>query len=149
MNRVPAGAQLTVLVVLTVVLAMLELMFQFAYVGPVPLPIGTLVIVLTMPWLVRETASALPTSLGAALVPVVWFLVTAVFGAFGPGGDSLLVPAWQTLLLLATGLLVGLFCFRRAVERIARAAAEAREERTVRPSDPRIGKRIGKAGTTS
>lgn len=148
MNRVPAGAQLTVLVVVTVVLAMLELMFQFTYVGPVPLPIGTLLIVLTMPWLVRESAEALPTSVGAALVPVLWFLVTAVFGAFGPGGDSLLVPAWQTLLLLATGVLVGLVCFRRAVERIARAA-EAREERPARPSDPRIGKRIGKAGRTS
>ena len=140
MNRVPAGAQLTVLVVLTVLLAMLELMFQFAYIGPVPLPMGTLVILLTMPWLVRETAAALPTSVGAALVPVVWFVVTAVFGAFGPGGDSLLVPAWQTLLLLATGVLVGLVCFRRAVERIARDGAGAREERPARPSDPRIGK---------
>lgn len=140
MNRVPAGAQLTVLVVLTVLLAALELMFQYAYVGPVPLPMGTVVILLTMPWLVRATAEAWPSTVGAALVPVVWFAVTAVFGAFGPGGDSLLAPVWQTLLLLATGVLVGLFCYRRALDRIAAASAEARKERPVRPSDPRIGK---------
>lgn len=139
MNRVPAGAQITVLVVLTVLLAALELMFQFTYVGPVPLPIGTLVILLTMPWLVRAATEAWPTSAGAALVPVVWFLATAVVGAFGPGGDSLLVPAWQTLLLLATGVLVGLFCFRRAVDRTAAAAAASGAADPARPSDPRIG----------
>jgi Na+/melibiose symporter-like transporter len=138
-NRVPAGAQLTVLVVLTVLLATLELMFQFAYIGPVPLPIGTLVIVLTMPWLVRTTVEAWPTTPGAALVPVVWFVVTVVFGLFGPGGDTLLVPAWQTLVLLVAGVLTGLFCFRRAVDRMAAAAAAAREDRSTRPSDPRIG----------
>jgi len=143
-NRVPAGAQLTVLVVLTVLLAALELMFQFAYLGPVPLPVGTVVILLTMPWLVRASAEAWPTTAGAALVPVLWFVATAVLGAFGPGGDSLLVPVWQTLLLLATGVLVGLFCYRRAVDRIAAAAAEVRQERPARPSDPRMG-RAGKS----
>ncbi|MDQ4119155.1 MAG: hypothetical protein M3235_19665 [Actinomycetota bacterium] len=145
MNRVPAGAQLTVVVVLTVLLAALELMFQFVYVGPVPLPVGTLAIVATMPWLVRAAVEARPTTAGAALVPVVWFVATAVVGAFGPGGDSLLVPAWQTLLLLAAGVLVGMVCFRRAVDRLAPASAEARPERPARPPDPRIGK----AGTTS
>ncbi len=135
--RVPAGAQLTVLVVLTVLLAVLELMFQSAYIGPVPLPIGTLVIVLTMPWLVRTTVETWPTTGGAAMVPVVWFLTTAVVGALGPGGDTLLVPTWQTLLLLATGVLVGLFCFRRAVDRMA---AADRERTPARPPDPRIGK---------
>ncbi|TCK26527.1 hypothetical protein [Pseudonocardia endophytica] len=139
MNRVPAGAQLTVLMVVTVLLAVLELMFQFTYLGPVPLPIGALVIVLTMPWLVRTTVDAWPTTAGAALVPVVWFLVTVVFGLLGPGGDTLLVAAWQTLLLLVVGVLTGLFCFRRNVDRMIAAAAAAREERSTRPSDPRIG----------
>ena len=139
MTRVPAGTQLAVLVVLTVLLAALELMFQFTYIGPVPLPIGTLAILLTMPWLVRATVEAWPTTAGAALVPVVWFLATALIGVFGPGGDSLLVPAWQTLLLLATGVLVGLFCFRRAVDRLAGAAGGPREDRPARPPDPRIG----------
>jgi hypothetical protein len=139
-NRVPAGAQLTVIVVLTLVLSALELMFQYSYVGPVPLPIGTMVILLTMPWMVRASVEAWPSSGGAALVPVLWFVATAVFGAFGPGGDSLLVPVWQTLVLLATGVLVGLFCFRRAVDRLVGEKARADEERPARPSDPRIGK---------
>lgn len=140
MTRAPAGAQLTVLFVTTALLAVLELMFQSAYLGAVPLPFGTLTIVLTMPWLVRATVEAWPTTSGAAAVPVLWFLTTAVVGAFGPGGDSLLVPTWQTLLLLATGVLVGLFCFRRAVDRLAAAAADTAEQQPTRPSDPRIGK---------
>lgn len=137
MNRVSAAAQLTVLVLLAVLLAVLELMFQSTYLGPVPLPLGTLGIVLSMPWLVRATVEAWPTTAGAALVPVVWFLATGVFGAFGPGGDALLVPTWQTLLLLASGVLVGLFCYRRAADRIASAADTG--NRSARPSDPRIG----------
>lgn len=139
MNRVSPAAQLTVLAVLTVLLAVLELLFQSEYIGVVPLPLGTVLIVLTMPWLVRSAVEAWPTTAGAAAVPVLWFVVTAVVGAFGPGGDSLLVPTWQTLLLLATGVIVGLFCFRRAVDGLAASSATPAGDRPSRPSDPRIG----------
>ncbi|RZT84057.1 hypothetical protein EV383_0891 [Pseudonocardia sediminis] len=120
------------LLVLSVLLAVLELIFQSLYIGPVPVPLGTLMILLTMPWLVRATVEVLPSVGGAAAPILVWFLTTAVVGALGPGGDVLLPLvsgsslAWQTPLLLFTGVAVGLVCFRRAVERLAEQAADAR-----------------------
>lgn len=112
------GPMLALLLVLSVLLAVLELMFQSLYVGPVPVPLGTLGILLSMPWLVRTTAELLPNVGGAAAPVLVWFLVTAVVGAFGPGGDVLLPGTWQTVLLLLTGVVVGLVCFRRAMDRM-------------------------------
>lgn len=114
------------LLVLSVLLAVLELIFQSLYIGPVPVPLGTLMILLTMPWLVRATVEVLPNVGGAAAPILVWFLTTAVVGALGPGGDVLLPLTWQTLLLLFSGVAVGLVCFRRAVERLAEQAADAR-----------------------
>ncbi len=110
---------LVALLVISVLLAVLELMFQSLYIGPVPVPVGTLMILLSMPWLVGATAELLPSPGGAAAPILVWFLTTAVVGAFGPGGDTLLPAAWQTLLLLFTGVTVGLVCFRRAVDRMS------------------------------
>lgn len=123
MTRTP---MLITLLVVSVLLAVLELMFQSLYIGPVPVPAGTLMILLSMPWLVRASAEELPSIGGAAAPILAWFLTTAVVGAFGPGGDTLLPATWQTLLLLFTGATVGLVCFRRAVDRLAQEAAERR-----------------------
>ncbi|MBW0106622.1 hypothetical protein [Pseudonocardia sp. KRD291] len=123
MTRTP---MLLALLVISILLAVLELMFQSLYIGPVPVPAGTLMILLTMPWLVRATVAELPSAGGAAAPILVWFLTTAVVGAFGPGGDMLLPLSWQTLLLLFTGVAVGMVCFRRAVDRLAGEAAGAR-----------------------
>lgn len=117
---------LLALLMISVLLAVLELMFQSLYIGPVPVPAGTLMILLSLPWLVRATVEELPSSGGAAAPILIWFLTTAVVGAFGPGGDMLLPLTWQTLLLLLTGVVVGLFCFRRAVDRLAEDAARER-----------------------
>ena len=119
------GPMLGLLLVLSILLSVLELMFQSLYIGTVPVPAGTLAILLTMPWLVRTSAELMPGPGGAAAPVLLWFLVTAVVGAFGPGGDVLLPLTWQTLLLLASGVVVGLICFRRAVERQSAAAAAA------------------------
>lgn len=130
------------LLMLSVLLAVLELMFQSLYLGPVPVPLGTLGILLSMPWLVRTFSEVLPTVGGAAAPILVWFLTTAVVGAFGPGGDMLLSPSWQTVLLLLTGVVVGLVCFRRAVDRLAeegsgqRTASGARTDTTTRKARP-------------
>ena len=123
MTRTP---MLLALLMISVLLAVLELMFQALYIGAVPVPAGTLMILLSMPWLVRATVEELPSPGGAAAPILVWFLTTAVVGAFGPGGDVLLPLTWQTLLLLFSGVAVGLVCFRRAVDRLAEEAAGKR-----------------------
>lgn len=139
MNR---GPMLGALLMLSVLLSVLELMFQALYLGPVPVPLGTLGILLTMPWLVRTCSELLPSPGGAAAPILVWFLTTAVVGAFGPGGDTLLPLSWQTVLLLLTGVVVGLVCFRRAVDRMAeeasgqRTASGARPDTTTRKARP-------------
>lgn len=120
------GPMVAALLVLSVLLAVLELMFQSLYIGPVPVPLGTLGILLSMPWLVRMSAGVLPSPGGAAAPILAWFLTTAVVGGFGPGGDTLLPLTWQTVLLLLTGVVVGLVCFRRAVDRLAEEAAARR-----------------------
>lgn len=133
------GPMLGMLLLISVLLTVLELMFQGFYIGPVPLPLGSLAILASMPWLVRATTEVLPSTAGAAAPVLVWFLVTAVVGAFGPGGDMLLPGTWQTMLLLLTGVVVGLVCFRRAVDRLAQQeSADRAPER--RNHDPRVRK---------
>ena len=136
MTREP---MLAMLLLISVLMAVLELMFQGLYVGSVPVPLGSLGVLLTMPWLVRTTVELLPSAGGAAAPVLVWFLVTAGVGAFGPGGDTLLPGTWQTVLLLLTGVVVGLVCFRRAADRLAQQAADAGAGRRSN-EDPRIRK---------
>ncbi|MFP5023126.1 hypothetical protein [Pseudonocardia phyllosphaerae] len=108
-----------VLLVVSVLLVAFELCYQMLYVGPVPVPLGTLIVVVSLPWLVHVTATELlPTPVGAAAPIVVWFLATLVLGMLGPGGDVLLPATWQSLLLLAAGAAAGLITYRRELERI-------------------------------
>ncbi|NMI00698.1 hypothetical protein [Pseudonocardia acidicola] len=107
---------LALLLVDSALLAAGELMFQPLYLGAVPAPIGTLAVLLTMPWLVRSAALVAPTP-GVAGSPVlIWLLVVGVLGLGGPGGDVLLPATWQSLLLVVAGLGAGLLTLRRVLD---------------------------------
>nr|WP_255426319.1 hypothetical protein [Pseudonocardia sp. C8] len=96
------------------------MMFQMLYIGPVPVPVGTVVAVVSLPWLVHTTVTEIsPTPAGAAAPLLVWFVSVLVLGMLGPGGDVLLPGTWQSLLLLLAGSAAGLHAFRRAVENLA------------------------------
>ena len=108
-----------VLLVISLLLVAFELMFQMLYIGPVPVPLGTVIVVVSLPWLIHTTATEiLPTPAGAAAPLVVWFAAVLVLGFFGPGGDLLLPVNWESLLLLA-GAVTGVVSFRRALDRLA------------------------------
>lgn len=107
------------LLLVSVLLAAFELMFQMLYVGSVPVPLGTLIVLISLPWLVHVSATEVSaTAAGAAAPVVVWFASMLVLGLLGPGGDVLLPATWQSLLLLAAGAFAGLAAFRREAERI-------------------------------
>ncbi|WP_226362979.1 hypothetical protein [Pseudonocardia sp. ICBG1142] len=111
-----------VLLVISVLLVAFELMFQMLYIGPVPVPVplGTLIVVVSLPWLIHTTATEiLPSPAGAAAPLVVWFAAVLVLGFFGPGGDLLLPVNWESLLLLVAGAVTGVVSFRRALDRLA------------------------------
>lgn len=110
-----------VLLVISVLLVAFELMFQMLYIGPVPVPLGTVIVVVSLPWLIHTTATEiLPTPAGAAAPLVVWFAAVLVLGFFGPGGDLLLPVNWESLLLLlVAGAVTGVVSFRRALDRLA------------------------------
>lgn len=121
MRSVPSRVALAaLLVVISVLLVGFELMFQVLYIGPVPAPVGTVLAVFSLPWLVRLSAAEVsPTTAGAAAPVLVWFLLVLVLGLFGPGGDVLLPATWQSLLLLFAGAIAGVVAFRREAERLA------------------------------
>ena len=118
MTRPELGGPLVVLVVLVldvVLLAVVELMFVTLQVGSVPLPLSSLVALVSTPWLVRR-AGALPTgAFGAAVVFAGWTLIIGVLGLGGPGGDVLLPDGWPSLLLIAAGLVPGALALGRVI----------------------------------
>lgn len=108
---------MTLLLVNSVVLAMLELFFLpmrfdgrlLPDLGAVPAPLSLLVAVVTTPWLVSRTARLARRMGGpagfAALPLVLWLLTVMVLGFSGPGGDHVLPPDWRGIALLAAGAL--------------------------------------------
>jgi len=108
-------------------LAALALLLQPLYIGPVPVPVGTVVTLLTLPWLIRFVADVSPSPVAIASPVVVWAVVIGVLGFGGPGGDVLLPSTWQSLLLLVAGLLSGLVTTRRALESAETARSSGRE----------------------
>jgi hypothetical protein len=115
---------LGVLLLAAVVTAILELLLQPFYYDAVPIPLGTLLVLVIMPFLVRGAGDVSPAPVVAAAPLVVWGFVVLVVGLAGPGGDVLLPITWQTGLLLVSGLLAGLVPLRGVVERGYSSAAE-------------------------
>lgn len=97
-------------------LAVAELIYQPTYVGTVPAPLGTLLILGTMPAMIRGAATVAATPLVAGSPLVIWLVVVGVLGLAGPGGDVMLPQTWQSLLLLLAALLAGLLTLRRVLD---------------------------------
>lgn len=87
------------------------LAFTPLYVGPVPVPLGVVLTVLVLPWLVLR-AGEIDRRLAG--VPVfAWFVTVFVLGLAGPGNDVLLPGTWQSLVLVVGGVAAGLWALRR------------------------------------
>jgi hypothetical protein len=110
------AATIALLTVAGAGLAAWALLLQPLYIGPVPVPVGTLITLLSLPWLIRFAADVSSAALVIASPLIVWVVVVGVLGFGGPGGDMLLPATWQSLVLLVAGLLSGLIATRRALE---------------------------------
>ena len=111
------GALLGLLVLDGVLLGGFGLVFTPLYTNGVPVPMGAVLSILILPWLVLRAGEvdARPAAVGAPLTA--WALTVGVLGLAGPGGDVLLPATWQSLLLLAGGLGAGLLTLRTVLNR--------------------------------
>jgi hypothetical protein len=102
---------LALLVVDGVLTGAVGLAFTPLYLAAVPVPLGVLLTVLVVPWLVLRAGEVDRRFAGAPIFA--WFGTIAVLGLFGPGGDALLTTTWQSLLLVFGGVGAGLWALRR------------------------------------
>ena len=101
-----------------VLLGAVGLAFTPLYIGAVPAPLGALLVILVLPWLVRRAADIDPRP-GVAAGPLwAWLLTVLLLGLWGPGRDAMLPMAadtlWTSLLLIGGGLFTGLLALRRS-----------------------------------
>ncbi len=97
------------------------LAFTPLFIGPVPVPLGALLSILILPWLVLRAGEIDPRPGVAAAPLIAWFLAVAVLGFAGPGGDVILPTQagtfWTSFVLVFGGLGAGLFALRRVLTR--------------------------------
>jgi hypothetical protein len=113
---VPDGALLVLLVFDGLLLGAFGLMFTPLYTNGIPVPMGAVLSILVLPWLVQQAGEidARPAVAGAPLTA--WVVAVGVLGLLGPGGDAMLAQNWQSLLLLAGGIGAGLWGLRGVLE---------------------------------
>lgn len=118
---VPDGALLALLVLDGVLLGAVGLVFTSLHVNGVPVPMGALLSILILPWLVLRAGEIDGRPAAAAAPLVAWFLTVGVLGLGGPGGDVMLPLSdttwWLSLLLVGGGLAAGLVALRSVVMR--------------------------------
>ena len=102
---------LALLVVNGVLTGAVGLAFTPFYLGAVPAPLGVLLSVLVLPWLVLRAGEIDRRFAGAPIFA--WVATIGVLGLAGPGGDALLTGSWQSLLLVVGGIGAGLWALRR------------------------------------
>jgi hypothetical protein len=114
---VPDSALLVLLVVDGLLLGAFGLMFTPLYTNGIPVPMGIVLSVLVLPWLVRHAGEidGRPAVAGAPLTA--WVVAVGVLGLLGPGGDAMLAANWQSLVLLVSGIGTGLWALRGVMER--------------------------------
>ncbi|MGI5127580.1 hypothetical protein ACQEVB_12280 [Pseudonocardia sp. CA-107938] len=94
------------------VLGAFGLLFTPQYAGAIPVPLGIVVTLLSLPWLVRASGELDPRPLPAAVPLIGWVVAVLGLTLFGPGGDVMLPLTWQSLLFLCVGLGSGLWALR-------------------------------------
>jgi hypothetical protein len=118
---VPDGALLVLLVVDGVLLGGLGLAFTPLYSDGVPVPMGAVLSILILPWLVLRAGEVDPRPGVAAAPLTAWALTVLLLGLAGPGGDAILSlapgTAWKSLLLVVGGLGAGLLALRTVLIR--------------------------------
>jgi hypothetical protein len=113
---VPDAVLLVLLVVDGLLLGAFGLMFTPLYTNGIPVPMGIVLSVLVLPWLVRQAGEidGRPAVAGAPLTA--WVVAVGVLGFFGPGGDAILLTNWQSLALAVGGIGAGLWGLRAVLE---------------------------------
>jgi hypothetical protein len=110
------GGLLGLLLLDAILLAGMGLVLTPFHIGAVLVPVGAILVVLVLPWLVLRAADIDPRPSVAGAPLWVWLLVTLVLGLWGPGGDAMLPmdPAtfWTSLVLVGGGLLAGVVALR-------------------------------------
>lgn len=90
--------------------------FTPMYSAGVPMPMGIVLTVLILPWLVLRAGDVDPRP-GAAGAPLIaWFAVVTVLAVGGPGGDVMLPVTWQSGLLFLGGMGTGLWALRQVLD---------------------------------
>jgi hypothetical protein len=114
---VPDSVLLVLLVADGLLLGTFGLMFTPLYTNGIPVPMGIVLSVLVLPWLVRQAGEidARPAVAGAPLIA--WVVAVGVLGLFGPGGDVMLLADWQSLLLAVGGIGAGLWGLQKVLQR--------------------------------
>jgi hypothetical protein len=112
------GGMLGLLLLDAILLGAFGLAFTPLYIGSVPAPLGALLVILILPWLVLRAAEIDPRT-GVAASPLwAWLLTVLLLGLWGPGGDAMLPMApgtvWMSLVLVGGGLLAGVLALRWA-----------------------------------
>ena len=102
---------LALLIVDGVLTGLVGLAFTPLYLGGVPVPLGVLLSVLVLPWLVLR-AGEIDRRFASAPI-FAWFATIGVLGLAAPGGDALLTSSWQSLLLVVGGIGAGLWAMQR------------------------------------
>ena len=113
---VPDAVLLVLLVADGLLLGAFGLVFTPLYTNGIPVPMGVVLSVLVLPWLVRQAGEidARPAVAGAPLIA--WMVAVGVLGLFGPGGDVMLLADWQSLLLAVGGIGAGLWGLRAVLQ---------------------------------
>ena len=112
----PDGVLLVLLGVDGLLLGVFGLMFTPLYTNGIPVPMGIVLSVLVLPWLVRQAGEidGRPAVAGAPLTA--WVVAVGVLGLVGPGADSMLLANWQSLALAVGGIGAGLWGLRAVLE---------------------------------
>lgn len=108
------------------------LLFTPLYAGAIPVPLGIVVSLLTLPWLVRAAGDLDPRPWAAGSPVLGWAVAVFGMGLFGPGGDQMLPPTWQSLLLVVVGIGAGLWALRSVIMEEATYGATVEEEKATR-----------------
>lgn len=110
------GALLGLLIFDGALLGAFGLAFTPLYAGGLPVPMGAVLSILILPWLVRRAGEIDVRPALAAAPLTAWALAVVVLGFFGPGGDVLLPETWQSWLLVVGGPAAGLWALRGVLD---------------------------------